>query len=148
MTETPNQARKGQRGAALLETALVFLTVMGMILFIMDMGRILLLEQFISERAREGARFSVVNNWDQTAVQNYVVYGSTTAPQGGGAGLLGLTTSEVALTKVADSGIGDARNQVTVSGFTFPVFVPFISGTYTAPSITVSAPAQSLGATN
>ncbi len=132
----------------MLETALVLLTVLAMILFIMDMGRILLLQQFITERAREGVRYSVVNNWTQTDLQNYVVYGNTTAPQGGGPGFLGLRTSQVTLSTVADSGIGDARNQVSVSGFTFPVFIPYLAGTYTAPTITVTAPTQSLGATN
>lgn len=137
-----------QRGAAMLETTLVLLTVIGMILFIMDMGRILLLQQFITERAREGARYSVVNNWSQTAVQNYVVYGTTAVPNGGGPGFLGLQTSQVAFTSIADTGIGDGRNQITVSGFTFPVFIPYIAGSYTAPSITVSVPTQSLGAVN
>lgn len=119
-----------------------------MILFIMDMGRILLLQQFITERARVGVRYSVVNNWDQTAVQNYVVYGSTTAPQGGGPGFLGLRTSQVSFSTIADSGVGDARNQIIVSGFTFPVFIPWMYGTYTGPTITATAPTQSLGATN
>jgi len=43
--------KKRQRGAALVETALVFLTALAMILFIVDMGRILLTQQFIAERA-------------------------------------------------------------------------------------------------
>ncbi len=132
----------------MLETALILMTLLGMILFIMDMGRVLLSEQFITERAREGARYAVVNSWNSTAVANYVVYGSTTAPQGGGAGLLGLTTSEVTFTTIAGTGIGDARDQVTVSGVTFPIFIPFISGNYTVPTITVTAPAESGGATN
>ena len=132
----------------MLETALVLITLLSMILFILDMGRIMLLQEFITERAREGARYAVVNNWGQTAVQNYVVYGSTTAPEGGGAGLLGLSTSQVTFTAVADSGINDARYQVQVSGFQFPVFIPYISGTFTTPTITVTAPAESRGATN
>lgn len=69
---TKTQARrKRQRGAALVETALVFTTALSMILFIVDMGRILLTQQFISERARVGVRNAVVNNWNATAVANY-----------------------------------------------------------------------------
>src|SRR5713226_7285072 len=116
--EAGKQARtKRQRGAALVETALILTTAISMILFIVDMGRILLWQQFIAERARVGARNAVVNNWDSTAVKNYVVYGSTTAPDsqnGTPAGFLGLLPSQVALTKVADSGVGDARYQVKV----------------------------------
>ena len=42
--------RKKQKGANILESALVLLTIMGSVLFIMDMGRILLIQQFITER--------------------------------------------------------------------------------------------------
>ena len=148
MREAIQPRSKRQRGAVFVESALVLITLLSMILFIMDMGRILLLQQFITERARVGVRYSVVNNWDQTAVQNYVVYGSTTAPQGGGPGFLGLRTSQVSFSTIADSGVGDARNQIIVSGFTFPVFIPWMYGTYTGPTITATAPTQSLGATN
>jgi Flp pilus assembly protein TadG len=41
---------KKQKGSSMLETALVLLTLLAMIIFIMDMGRILLMQQFLSER--------------------------------------------------------------------------------------------------
>jgi Flp pilus assembly protein TadG len=132
----------------MVETALVLITLLSMILFILDMGRVLLLQQFITERAREGVRYAVVNNWDQTDVQNYIVYGSTTAPSGAGPGVLGLTTAQVTFTSVADSGINDARYQVQVSGVQFPVFIPYIASSFTTPTVTVTAPAESRGATN
>src|ERR1700676_2593617 len=94
---------KGQRGAALVETALVFTAALSMILFIVDMGRILLTKHYISERAQAAVGSAVVNNWDATSVKNYVVYGSTTAPNGGGAGLMGLAASEVTFNTIADS---------------------------------------------
>jgi hypothetical protein len=146
-TKTQNR-KKRQRGAALVETALVFTAAVSMIVFIVDMGRILLTQQFIAERARVGVRNAVVNNWDSTALQNYVVYGNTTAPNGGGAGIMGLTTSEVALTTYADSGIGDARYQVTVSGVPLFTWIPYMAGKYTAPTIIATAPVQSQGAIN
>ena len=46
----------------MVETVLVLLTVMGMTIFIMDMGRILLVQQYTSERARVTVRKAVVNN--------------------------------------------------------------------------------------
>jgi Flp pilus assembly protein TadG len=149
--------KKRQRGAALLETALVFTVAISMILFIVDMGRILLTQQFIAERARVGVRNAVVNNWDATAVANYVAYGTTTAPPGGGdndsddvaPGFLGLTPSQVTLTTYADSGIGDARYKVTVQGVPLFTFIPYIAtGNYHAPPVTATAPVQSLGSTN
>ena len=147
--KTTSPARKkSQRGAALVETALVFTAALAMIVFIVDMGRILLTQQYVSQRAQAAARSAVVNNWDQTAVQNYVVYGSTTAPDGGGAGLMGLTTSQVAFSTVADTGIGDGRYQVVVSGVPMFTWIPYMAGKYYAPTVTATAPVQSQGAIN
>ena len=142
---------KRQRGSALVETALIFTTAISMILFIVDMGRILLWQQFIGERARVGARNAVVNNWDSTAVKNYVVYGSTTAPDsqnGTPGGFLGLLPSQVTLTKVADTGIGDGRYKVQVSGVPIVTWIPYMSGQYTLPAVTATMAVQSQGATN
>lgn len=148
-TKTPAR-KQGQRGAALVETALVFTATVSMILFIVDMGRILLTQQFISERARVGVRNAVVNNWNATSVSNYVAYGTTTTPPGGTSapGFLGLTANEVTLTTYADSGIGDARYTVTVSGVPLWTWIPYMAGRYTAPTIIATAPVQSQGATN
>ena len=137
-----------QRGNVMLETALVITVLLSMILFIVDMGRVLLTQQLISDRARAGVRNAVVNNWTAAEVANFVVYNSTTAPPGGGPGFLGLTTAEVSLTQYADSGNNDARYQVKVSGVPLFTWVPYLAGKYTAPAITATMPVQSRGATN
>jgi hypothetical protein len=143
-----NGRLKTQKGANILESALVLLTVLGMFLFIMDMGRILLIQQFITERARATVRSAVVNNWTATATQNYLVYNSTTAPGGGGAGFMGLQTSNVTYQTLGTSGTPDYMLQVKVSGVPAVTWIPYVSGTYTLAPITASMPAQSLGATN
>jgi Flp pilus assembly protein TadG len=140
--------RKNQKGANILESALVLLTMLGMILFIMDMGRILLIQQFITERARAAVRSAVVNNWSATATKNYLVYNSTTAPNGGGAGFLGLQTSNVTYQTLGTSGTPDYMIQVKVSGIQATTWIPYISGAYTLAPITFAMPAQSLGAIN
>jgi hypothetical protein len=122
--------------------------MLGMILFIMDMGRILLIQQFITERARAAVRSAVVNNWDATATKNYLVYNSTTAPNGGGAGFLGLQTSNVTYQKLGASGTPDYMIQVKVSGIQATTWIPYISGAYTLAPITFAMPVQSLGAMN
>src|SRR5436190_931457 len=58
----PTARKKRQKGQAMIESALVALALVGMIIFVMDMGRILLLQQFIGERARATVRNAVVNN--------------------------------------------------------------------------------------
>ena len=134
----------------MVETALVLTVALGMIVFIVDMGRILLTQQFISERARVAVRSAVVNNWTSDQVKNYVAYASTSAPDGGTTtpGFMGLLPSEVTYTTVADSGVGDARYQVVVQGVQMFTWIPYIAGKYNAPSVTATAPVQSQGATN
>ncbi|MCX6634029.1 MAG: hypothetical protein NT090_02890, partial [Acidobacteria bacterium] len=65
-----------QRGAQMLETALVVTTVVCMILFILDMGRILLFDQFFGERVRVAARSAAVRTYDAAAIKNYLCYNS------------------------------------------------------------------------
>jgi hypothetical protein len=144
----------------MVEGALVMLTVLGMLIFIMDMGRILLIQQFVTERARITVRTAVVNNWDQNAVQNYLVYNSTVAPGNGGndfgngagdqkpAGYLGLLPSQVSYSALGTAGAADYRLQVTVSGVPAFTWIPYIAGTYALAPMVATMPAQSLGATN
>ncbi len=141
-------AKRRQRGDSMIETALVLLTLLGMIIFIMDMGRILLMQQFITERARETVRSAVVNSWTAAQAQNFLVYNSTTAPTGGGSGYLGLTTSEVSYSTVGTSGAADYRMQVTVSNVPAFLWIPYIAGKYTLPPITATMVTQSMGSTN
>ena len=145
---TTPRRRKNQKGGNIVESALVLLTLMAMILFIMDMGRILLMQEYIAERTRTTVRNAVVNNWTATATKNFLVYNSTTAPSGGGAGVLGLLTSQVTYQTLGTSGAPDYRLQVKVSGVPATTFIPFMAGSYTLAPIVATMPAQSLGATN
>lgn len=141
--------RKGERGSSLVEGVFVLLTLMAMIIFILDMGRILLLQQFITERVRVTARQAAVNNWDSATVANYLVFGSTTAPTGQSTvGFMGLDTSRVSYQKLGTVGSPTERVQVSVSGVPATVYIPMMAGTYTLPPIVATAPTQSLGATN
>ena len=132
----------------MVESALVLLTFLCMILFIMDMGRILLVQQFVCERVRTTVRNAVVNSWDATTAKNFLVYNKTNAPDGGGPGYLGLLTSQVSYQTLGTQGQSDYRLQVKVSGVPAIAWIPYMAGTYTLAPITATALAQSLGATN
>jgi Flp pilus assembly protein TadG len=143
--------KKSQKGAAIVETALVLITMVSMIFFVLDMGRMLLTQQFIAERARVTARMAAVNNWSATAVANYLCYNTTTSPAPvNGAppgGYLGLVPSKVAYSTVGTSGTADYRLKVTVSGVRVLTWIPFMPNNFTAAPVTATAPAQSLGGT-
>lgn len=147
---TMGRAQRGQKGSAMVEGALILLTLLTMIIFILDMGRMLLMQQFITERARETVRAAVVNNWTAANVQNYLCYNSTSAPGGVQTtpGLMGLLPSQVAYSAVGTAGSADYRLKVVVSGVPMLTWIPFMAGQYTAAPITATMPAQSLGATN
>jgi Flp pilus assembly protein TadG len=136
---------RNERGGGALETALVALTLISMILFIMEMGRILLMQQFIGERARATARAAVVNGWTAPQAQNYLVYNNTS---GNGAGYLGLLPSQVSYATLGTSGTADYRVQVKVSGVPVFTWIPYIARQYTLAPIVATMPAQSFGATN
>ncbi|MBI5281525.1 MAG: pilus assembly protein [Candidatus Solibacter usitatus] len=142
--------RLGQSGQGMVESALVLLSLLAMILFILDMGRILLLGQYVTERARETARAAVVNDWTESQVKNYLVYRKTQAPDDSALkpGFLGLLTSQVSYAKLGSIKTGDYRVQIQVSGIQAVMFIPYIAGKYKFPTVTVNFPAQSMGATN
>ena len=124
------------------------MTLLCVIIFVMDMGRILLMQQFVTERARVTARSAVVNNWTATEAKNYLVYNNTAAPNGGGAGFLGLLTTQVTYTTLGTAGASDYRLQVKVSGVPALTWIPYMAGQYMLAPIIATTPAQSLGATN
>jgi Flp pilus assembly protein TadG len=152
LPRSTSRRRKTQRGAYLVETSLVIVVFLAMILFVFDMGRVLLAQQYVVARARAGARYAAVTSWNATSVKNYVCYNSTTAPSNGSTGLFGLTPSNV---QVTQEGSGspwgtswDDRVEVTVSGISIFTTVPYLSNSFTARSVVVDVPVGSLGATN
>ena len=143
-----NRRVKNRAGSGMVETALVLLVLLSMILFTMEMGRVLLIQQFIAQRARATVRMSVVNNWDASAVKNYFCFNQTTAPQGASTGFLGVAPSQVNYTALGTAGSNDYRLQVSVSGVKALALIPYIAGQYTLAPVVATMPAQSLGATD
>ena len=147
---TRSRARRS-RGQTLIETALIFITLLSMILFIMDMSRILLMGQYATERARATARRAVVNNWDVDTARNYFCFNSTSAPSGSGSstpGYLGIKPSQVNYYTLGTPNTPDHRVKIRVHNIQAFLYVPYIAGNFRLPSISVEVPAQSMGATN
>ena len=136
----PAGKRKRQRGSALVETALTFTTFAFMLIGIADFGQFLFIHQALVERARGAARWGALSNpADLTSIQNMVLYNQSTAPVGGGAGYLGLTSSNVQVSNPG-SGTNDNRVVIFVTNYSYTVLSPYIGGTYTGPNITITYP--------
>ena len=108
----------------------------------------LLIQEWVGERTRATARAAAVNNWTSTQIANYLVYNNTTAPSGGGAGYLGLLTSQVSSSFLGSSSSPDYRLQVKVSGVPVLTFIPYMAKTYTLRPVVATMPTESLGSTN
>jgi hypothetical protein len=147
-----NQSKKrsGRKGAVLLEGSFVMLSAMAILMFTMEMGRLLFFQQYYNDRARAAARLAVVNDWTQAMTANYVCYNSTTAPAGGSAtpGFLGVLPSHVTLSILGSAATHDARYRVRVAGIPMLVLLPWIRGTYTAPAAVATIPVESMGASD
>lgn len=152
MQAVNKRAKTSEKGSTLVESALVLTTLVCMIFFVFDLGRMLMTQQFIAERARVTVRMAAVNGWNSTSVANYLCYNSTTAPDSGtdsaAPGFFGLVPSKVSFSTLGTLGTPDYRLKVTVSGVSVLTWIPYMSNNFTAPPVTATAPAQSLGATD
>jgi hypothetical protein len=148
MRSVLNRRRRGQRGSAFVEGAFVLLMTFTMLLFIIDLGRFLLIQEYIAERVRLTARKAAVNNWTATQVKNFLVYSVADTQVRTTRGPLGLLPSQVTYTPLGTAGTSNNRLQVRVSGVSASLFIPKLYGTRALPTVVATVPAQSLGLTN
>ena len=133
---THTSARR--RGQAMIEGALVALILVAVLIAIFDLGLVLFIHQTFATRVRSAVRYGVVNTYDPTVITNMVLYGQPTA---GANGVFGLTAGMVSVART-DVGTGDQRIVVTISGYPYRFFSPWIGGAFNGRSITASLPLE------
>ena len=121
------------------------LTAFSMGLFVLDMGRFLLINEYIAERARQTVRQAAVHNWSTNQVKNYLVYNVASAEASETPGRLGLLPSQVTYASLGTTGSPNHRLQVRVAGVRAFLFIPYLSGSFTLPTVVATAPAESMG---
>ena len=136
-------SRRHQLGSAAVEGALVLTVFLITFIGIIDIGTVLFRVQGLTERARAGARWGVVNPYDATSISNVVIYGNAA---GTGGAMFGLTTSLVSVSQV-DLGDGLSTIRVRIDDYPVRFFTPLLAGSRTLPRIEVSLSTESLGAT-
>lgn len=132
-----NKPRNSQRGSLMVESALVLLIVVVVLIGTMDVARLLFVQQSLTERVRVAARYGAVNTYNQTAVENMVLYNQATIPAAGSP-LFQLSRSMVTVTR-QDAGTPEDRVVVSVSNFPVEFITPFVAGITYGVSITGSA---------
>jgi len=112
--------RQNRRGQAMLETTLVLLIMITLLIGILDLGRILFINEFLTERVRTAARYASVNPYDATKIRNLVLYG-VTSPGANAKPYMNLTASNVVVTR-AGAGTSEDRVTVKITGYPLEFF--------------------------
>ncbi len=140
MNSKTSRRRRISSGSVMLESALIFMAFFAMLIGIFDFGQFLFVNQALVERARYAARWGAINNpADSTSITNMVLYYQSTAPPTGTPSYFNLTASNVAVSN-PNSGTNNYYLNLTISGYTYTILSPYISGSYTGAPITVSVP--------
>lgn len=137
----PVSKRPGVRGSAMVETSLVLIVFLMMLIGIADIGQMLFLHVSLVERVREGLRYGVIT-YDTTAIQNIVLYG-TASPPDGATPSFNLTASMVNVSRM-DAKTPEDRIVITLSNYPIQWFSPYIATKTTGKPI-VEAQAMELG---
>ena len=137
------KTNKSERGSTLVEFAIgatVFLTVMFAVL---EFGRALWVHNALSDAARRGARYAVLNSTaDVNEVKNVVVYGD---PAGGTKPLVNnLSTANVSVT-YSNFGLNDGTATVEITDYQFQFVIPIVSTAIQMPSYATTLTAESAG---
>ena len=138
-----SKANKRERGATLVEFAIgatVFLTAM---FAVIEFGRALWVHNALTDAARRGARYAVMNpSSSEGAVKNVVVFGD---PAGGSQPLVeNLTTDNVNVTYSSFS-LDSGTASVSITGYEFRFVIPIVGTTIQMPSYRTTLTGESAG---
>jgi Flp pilus assembly protein TadG len=138
------KTKKRERGSTLVEFAIgatVFVTAMFAVL---EFGRALWVHNALSDAARRGARYAVLNpSSSEQAVKNVVVYGD---PAGGTQPLVeNLSTSDNVIVTYSSFSLDSGTASVTITGYQFRLIIPIIGRTIQMPNYHTTLTAESVG---
>lgn len=139
-----------ERGAALMEFAIVATVFLTMLFAVVEFGRFLWTHNALTDAARRGARYATIRKNDAagiTAVKNMVVYGDPNAnPVTAKPVAAGLTTSNVAVEYQNYNGVLlSSRATVSIVNYNFQFSVPLIGGSTPMSDYRTSLPGESVG---
>ena len=136
--------RQRRRGSTLVESSVVLLLFLVILIGVLDAGQILFFHQFLTDRARSGARYAVVHAYNADAIANVVAY-LDASPAPGTRGLFGLTAAMVQVNRY-DAGTAADRVSVKITGYEMRFLSPWLAGAFTPGPFQAVAPIESGGA--
>ena len=135
-----------QRGTTTVEFAIVGMVALVLLFVIVEFGRILFTLNVLDESARRAARVAAVCAVGDGAIADAATFVS----------LPNFTTANVVTEYLDDNGaaLGDPNGadypaisyvRVRIVGYSFPIALPLVATTFTAPQISSTLPRESLG---
>ncbi len=139
-----------QRGLATVEFAIVGGVALTVLIGCLEMGRIFFVWNSLAESTRRAARLAAVCPMNdpkirRDAMLNVGGSGDTSTP------LTGLSTANIVLTYLDSTGSATADPasinfvRAEIVGYTYTLFIPYITPTISAPSFRTTVPVESLG---
>lgn len=132
-----------ERGATLVEYSIAVMVFMTAMFAVIEFGRAIWVHNALSDAARRGARYAVLNsagNVDQ--VKNVVVYGD---PAGGSQPTVpNLATTNVQV-NYSNFGLNKGTVTVSVTNYQFQFVIPIVGTTISMPSYTTTLTGESVG---
>ena len=144
------RTNKNERGASLIEFAIVATVFLTVLFGILEFGRLFWTHNALRDAARRGVRYATIRKNDTagvTAVKKMVVYGDPNAdPTTATPVINGLTMSNVDVDYQNYNGVLlSSRATVSINSFQFQFAVPLIGGTMNMPAYRTSLPGESAG---
>jgi Flp pilus assembly protein TadG len=134
-----NSNRAKSRGNTIVEATLTLVLFTTILFSLFDFGWVLFFHQTLMHRARTAARYGAVNPADTTAIQNMVLYNSTS---GSGSGILGLTSSNVTVNRSGTAGGIDDHIVVKITGYNYRLITLTWAGLHSGQDIIVAMPVE------
>lgn len=132
-----------ERGATLVEYSIAVTVFLIAMFAVIEFGRAIWVHNALSDAARRGARYAVLNsanNIDQ--VKNVVVYGD---PAGGSQPAVpNLSTTNVEV-NYSNFGLNKGTVSVKVTNYQFQFVIPIVGTTITMPNYTTTLTGESVG---
>ncbi|MGB9180046.1 MAG: TadE/TadG family type IV pilus assembly protein [Pyrinomonadaceae bacterium] len=141
---------KRERGATLVEFAIVATIFFTSLFAVIEFGRLFWTHNALKDAARRGARYAIIRKDDAAgiaAVKNVVVYGDPNANPATATPLVnGLTTSNVSIDYQNYNGIQlSSRATVSIINYKFNFAIPLVGTSINMPAYRTSLPGESAG---
>jgi hypothetical protein len=115
----------------------VLLSAIALLVGCLDIASVLYFHLSLVERARAGARWAAVNDFDLPRIQNVVVYGTPSSGAARAPLLYRLASGQVAA-QLRNPGTRQVRVEVSISNYPIQFYSPWIAGSRSAMTVTAS----------